>query len=152
RETLFIPPNASDGDWRCRSCWNLIYASQRYGRRHPLRRVLTSRKLATRVREQARRGGGDAKGKRGRGAQCKSAAKGAGTKARELQDHREAEQARDARRRDAQSEVRALLEADAAENQIYLDAIKAGDLSPRSVRGQAALMLRRIARRYAATR
>ena len=31
-------------DWRCRSCWSLVYACQRYGNRHPLRKQLTHRK------------------------------------------------------------------------------------------------------------
>jgi hypothetical protein len=40
-----------------------------------------------------------------------------------------------------------MLEADAAENQIYLDAIARGDLSPRSPQGRAALLLERAAMR-----
>src|SRR5262245_48118939 len=30
-ETLFLPPGAPQYQWRCRACWNLVYASQRYG-------------------------------------------------------------------------------------------------------------------------
>jgi hypothetical protein len=36
REHLFLPP-ITDPVWRCRKCHGLIYSSQRYGRRHPLR-------------------------------------------------------------------------------------------------------------------
>jgi hypothetical protein len=42
-----------------------------------------------------------------------------------------------------------MLEADAAENQVYLDAIERGDLSPRSVQGQASRMLERARARCA---
>lgn len=35
-EHLYLPPNP-DPVWRCRKCHGLIYSSQRYGRRHPLR-------------------------------------------------------------------------------------------------------------------
>jgi hypothetical protein len=53
-ETLFVPPTARAGDWRCRVCQGLIYASQRYGSRHPLRGVLTRRKKIT-CQKDARR-------------------------------------------------------------------------------------------------
>jgi hypothetical protein len=54
-ETLYRPPgdNVEPVDCRtaigrlgyaCRSCHRLVYASQRYGKNHPLRQVLTSRK------------------------------------------------------------------------------------------------------------
>lgn len=46
--------------------------------------------------------------------------------------------------------VRAMVEADEVENQLYLDAIKRGDLSPRSPQGRAALLLRRVAKRCGA--
>lgn len=46
------------------------------------------------------------------------------------------------------SRVRAMLEADVDENQIYLDAIARGDLSPRSPTGCAALLLQRVAKEY----
>ncbi len=46
-ETLYIPPESRRADWRCRKCWSLVYASQRYGYRHPLRRKLTHRKKVT---------------------------------------------------------------------------------------------------------
>ena len=36
REHLYLPPSFNPG-WRCRKCHGLIYSSQRYGRRHPLR-------------------------------------------------------------------------------------------------------------------
>jgi hypothetical protein len=35
-EYLYLPPTP-DPVWRCRKCHGLIYSSQRYGRRHPLR-------------------------------------------------------------------------------------------------------------------
>src|SRR5262249_5583869 len=50
-ETLFVPPDVSSDDWRCRRCvchGGLVYASQRYGRRHPLRQRLTPRKRVSR--------------------------------------------------------------------------------------------------------
>jgi len=43
-ENLYVPPDWNLGDWRCRTCHSLIYASQRYGHRHPLRKVMTHRK------------------------------------------------------------------------------------------------------------
>ena len=46
-ETLYVPPDACADDGRCRQCHGLIYAIQRYGFRHPLRRVLTRRKKRT---------------------------------------------------------------------------------------------------------
>src|SRR5262245_29015838 len=49
-ETLFVPPKARADDWRCRVCWDLIYASQRYGTRHPLRRVPAPRVKITRAK------------------------------------------------------------------------------------------------------
>ncbi len=57
-ETLYVPPGGRPEDWRCRVCWDLIYASQRYGVRHPLHKRLTHRKKITRRKEamrQARR-------------------------------------------------------------------------------------------------
>jgi hypothetical protein len=50
-ETLYVTPSAHQDDWRCRWCWNLIYASQRHGFRHPLRRVSTPRKKITQRKE-----------------------------------------------------------------------------------------------------
>jgi len=47
-------PGASREDWQCRLCHRLIYASQRYGLRHPLRRVLTHRKRTTRRKDVLR--------------------------------------------------------------------------------------------------
>ena len=44
RDALYLPPDVSGWDWRCRKCWDLVYASQRYGYRHPLRKKLTYRK------------------------------------------------------------------------------------------------------------
>jgi len=52
-ETLFIPPDVSGEDWRCRGCvchGGLVYASQRHGRRHPLRQRLTPRKRVSRAK------------------------------------------------------------------------------------------------------
>ena len=117
------------------------YASQRYGRRHPLRRVLTSRKLATRARAEARRTRQYAKAKREWEAQCQVAAKEVAERVREQEEHRETERAREARHRQARAEMRAVVEAYSEENRMYLDAIEAGDLSPRSLQGQAALLL-----------
>jgi len=42
-----VPPDWDPMDWQCRICHNLIYATQRYGFRHPLRKVLTPRKKAS---------------------------------------------------------------------------------------------------------
>jgi hypothetical protein len=42
RDALYLPPDASR--WACRTCHQLVYASQRHGFRHPLRKVLTYRK------------------------------------------------------------------------------------------------------------
>jgi hypothetical protein len=53
-EALYVPPGVAGEEWRCRVCWGLVYAIQRYGFRHPLRRVLTARKRITR-RKAARR-------------------------------------------------------------------------------------------------
>lgn len=53
-EALYVPPSARPEDWRCRACWNLIYASQRHGFRHPLRWVSTPRKKITQRNEVRR--------------------------------------------------------------------------------------------------
>jgi hypothetical protein len=53
-EALYVLPGARPDDHRCRTCWGLIYASQRYGFRHPLRRVATPRKKITRRNEVLR--------------------------------------------------------------------------------------------------
>lgn len=50
-EDLFPPYLGATKDLKCRICSNLIYASQRHGKRHPLRKTLTPRK---RVGEQRR--------------------------------------------------------------------------------------------------
>jgi hypothetical protein len=50
-EALYIPPGARPDDHRCRICWGLIYASQRYGHRHSLRNVFTYRKSVTQRKE-----------------------------------------------------------------------------------------------------
>lgn len=42
RETLYRTPRSQI--FACRKCWGLVYASQRYGRKHPLRAVATPRK------------------------------------------------------------------------------------------------------------
>lgn len=51
KESLYAPPI---GDWRCRKCWNLNYASQHYGRTHALRRKLPPRRILSKRRRQAR--------------------------------------------------------------------------------------------------
>lgn len=53
-ENLFIPPDGRFNDWRCRGCHSLVYASQRYGKRHELRKVLTPRKRIAREKEEKR--------------------------------------------------------------------------------------------------
>src|SRR5208337_455092 len=40
-DSLYDPPRA---DWRCRGCWNLSYASQKFGRTNALRRQLPPRR------------------------------------------------------------------------------------------------------------
>lgn len=57
-ETLFVPPGVPHQLWRCRVCWGLVYARQRYGHWHPLRKRLTRRKqisLLKRVMRSERR-------------------------------------------------------------------------------------------------
>jgi len=46
-ENLYREPDSELEDWGCRKCKNLIYASQRYGHRNPLRKRLTPRKQTT---------------------------------------------------------------------------------------------------------
>ncbi len=53
-EALYVPPGTQREDWRCRICHDLIYASQRYGQRHPLRKKLTPRKRVTMRKEVLR--------------------------------------------------------------------------------------------------
>jgi len=53
-EDLFPPYLGATKDLKCRICSNLIYASQRHGKRHPLRKTLTPRKRISRQRSQAR--------------------------------------------------------------------------------------------------
>jgi hypothetical protein len=53
-EALYIPPGVLRDDWRCRICHGLIYAVQRYGYRHPLRRVRTYRKKMTALKTAIR--------------------------------------------------------------------------------------------------
>jgi len=53
-EDLFPPYLGATKDLKCRICSNLIYASQRHGKRHPLRKELTPRKRITQQRRQAR--------------------------------------------------------------------------------------------------
>src|SRR5262245_27197128 len=52
RDALYLPPDATR--WACRECHGLIYATQRHGFRHPLRKVLTHRKRVTLRREVMR--------------------------------------------------------------------------------------------------
>src|SRR5262252_7042986 len=49
RDALYLPPGRTR--WACRDCHDLIYASQRHGFRHPLRKVLTHRKRISLRRE-----------------------------------------------------------------------------------------------------
>ncbi len=53
-EDLFPPYLGATKDLKCRICSNLIYASQRHGKRHPLRKTLTPRKRVSRQKSQAR--------------------------------------------------------------------------------------------------
>src|SRR5262245_20840991 len=53
-ESLYVPPDVAGDEWRCRLCWGLIYASQRHGFQHPLRRVLTRRKRISKQRDVVR--------------------------------------------------------------------------------------------------
>jgi len=53
-EDLYPPYLGATKDLKCRICSNLIYASQRHGKRHPLRKTLTPRKRITEQRRQAR--------------------------------------------------------------------------------------------------
>jgi hypothetical protein len=50
-ESLYTLPDSVGEGWRCHG---LIYASQRHGSRHPLRRVLTRRKRISRGKDAAR--------------------------------------------------------------------------------------------------
>jgi hypothetical protein len=52
RDAVYLPPDATS--WACRTCHQLVYATQRYGFRHPLRKVLTHRKRVTLQREVSR--------------------------------------------------------------------------------------------------
>jgi len=52
RDALYLPPDATR--WACRECHGLIYATQRHGFRHPIRKVLTHRKRVTLQREVSR--------------------------------------------------------------------------------------------------
>jgi hypothetical protein len=52
RDALYLPPDATK--WACRECHGLIYATQRHGFRHPLRKVLTHRKRIGERREMLR--------------------------------------------------------------------------------------------------
>jgi len=53
-EDLYPPYLGATKDLKCRICSNLIYASQRYGTRHPLRKILTPRKRITEQKRIAR--------------------------------------------------------------------------------------------------
>src|SRR5215469_15948824 len=51
-EHLYLPPNIQN-EWACRQCHNLVYGSQRYGRKHLLRRILpTAQKTEPRIAER----------------------------------------------------------------------------------------------------
>jgi hypothetical protein len=45
---LYLPPETRRS-WACRKCHNIIYASQRYGRKHLLRRILPPRARLNRI-------------------------------------------------------------------------------------------------------
>ncbi len=141
RESLFVPPIAVD-DWRCRICWDLIYASQRYGRRHPIRRVLTYRKQLTRQRQKERE---RRHYRRAEARATRLAMTARRRRAREeAKQRRAAEKAiKAARKREARwcKIMRRELEFDALLNQEYLDAIARGELSPRSKQARAAQLL-----------
>ena len=52
-ERLFLPPpdpySETEPEWACRECHGLVYASQRYGRRHPIRLMGAPRTLRKRI-------------------------------------------------------------------------------------------------------
>lgn len=137
RESLFVPPNVVEDDWRCRACWQLVYASQRYGPRHPLRRVLTSRKRLSQQRRVER------ERRRYRRAEERAAHQAAA--AQDKQRHEEeavtttAKALQDAMR----EQIRRELEFDAPLNQEYLDAIERGEFSPRRLEARVARTLGR---------
>lgn len=54
-EGLARLPYVPVGDWRCRECWNLNYASQRFGRTNSLRRTLPPRRVLSRRRRLIKR-------------------------------------------------------------------------------------------------
>lgn len=57
RGALYQPPDSPGAPWCCRECvggTGAMYASERVGLRHPLRAVLTPRKVASRDRRAAR--------------------------------------------------------------------------------------------------
>ena len=52
RMSLFLAPDDPDVfNYRCRMCIGLVYSSQRYGQRHPLRNILTHRKKVSLKKE-----------------------------------------------------------------------------------------------------
>jgi len=53
-ENLYREPDSVPEDWGCKKCRNLIYASQRFGANHPLRKVLTPRKKRTQQKKMMR--------------------------------------------------------------------------------------------------
>jgi hypothetical protein len=61
RQYLYLPPPARTlagtevptGGWACRKCHGLIYASQRYGQTHLLRRILPPRTRLSRIRHSS---------------------------------------------------------------------------------------------------
>ena len=54
RESLYLTPEAGFNDFQCRVCCSLVYSSQRFSRRHPVRQVLTVRKRIALEKEGAR--------------------------------------------------------------------------------------------------
>ena len=45
-ESLYVPPGHDPSDWQCRICHDLIFGSQRFSLRHPLRKKMTHRQKA----------------------------------------------------------------------------------------------------------
>ena len=55
RMSLFLAPEDSDiFNYKCRICIGLVYSCQRYGQRHPLRKILTHRKKVSLRNEMMR--------------------------------------------------------------------------------------------------
>lgn len=148
-DALLVPPDVSGEHWRCRRCWGgLPYASQRYGRRHPLRGVLTPRKRLSKAKVEARRAREEAIARQEFEERRRQAEREPQARADAQSRGREADRLRAAQLTKWRESARALLEADGEDNLEFLRAIKDGNLSPRSLQGRAARMLARAARVY----